>query len=116
MSLITITEFPLEYENIPLEFGKFRYMTKKDWKERTIAEECNSHLVFLLLMSGCFKEAEECANDLAFFSFFVFKLTTGIWWLFSLVFPVLLTSSVTEDKECVGHLVSLFLMTECYGG
>ena len=33
---------------------------------RRIAEECNGHLVFLLLMIDCFKEGKECANDLVF--------------------------------------------------
>ena len=64
MILVAITEFPLEFENIPLEFEILRYMTEDDCPVlvRRIAEECNGHLVFLVLMIGCFKEGKECAN------------------------------------------------------
>ena len=55
-------------ENIPLKFEIFRYLTEEDWPvlERRMAEECNGHLVFLLLMIGCFKEGKERADDLVF--------------------------------------------------
>ena len=67
MILVTITEFPLEFENIPLEFEILRYMTEDDCPVlvRRIAEECNGHLVFLVLMIGCFKEGKECADECA---------------------------------------------------
>ena len=41
-------------------------MTEDDWPVlvRRIAGECNGHLVFLLLMIGCFKEGKEYADDL----------------------------------------------------
>ena len=53
-----------------------------------MAEECNSHLVFLLSMTGCFKKVNECASHL--------------------VSMFLMISSVKEGKEWAGHLVFLF--------
>ena len=66
MILVTITEFPIDFENIPLKFENIRDMAKGDWPvlETRIAEECNGHLVFLLSMMGYFKKGKECADDL----------------------------------------------------
>ena len=55
-----------------------------------MAEECDGHLVFLVLINGCFKKDKECPGHL--------------------VFMLFMMGSVKEDKECAGHLVFPLLL------
>ena len=71
--------------------------------------ESKGYFVFLLLITGCFKENKERAGHLIFLF-----LMTGLFRVAEecncrLVFLILKTGSFKDDKECPGHLVYLIL-------
>ena len=51
-----------------------------------VPEKCNSHLVFLLLMIGCFQKDKECASNLGFMFLTTSTLTRDV---FPIVYQIL---------------------------